>query len=96
MGYLCLNENINAINLAKETANINDSNTDIGITPGPHDVGHVVLATGYCVLRLPSMSVPTTLEYLFYYLSIIPHTSSTNILYSTKILHVFPTLPAIL
>ena len=63
MGYfLWLNESINTTNVAKAIAIINDSNTVIGTTPGPQDVGHADVAAGCGELSLPSFSEPTTLE----------------------------------
>lgn len=62
MGYFCLNVRIKTTNVAKAIANINASNTDIGITPGPHDAGHADVATGCGELSLPSFSEPTTLK----------------------------------
>jgi len=95
MGYfLWLNASINTTNVAKEIANINDSNTVIGTTPGPHDVGHADIAAGSGELSLPSFSEPTTLEspilLLFYYSSItllllFYYSSITLLLYHTYV-----------
>jgi len=57
MGYfLWLNVSINTINVVKATANISDSNTVIGTTPGPQDVGHADVAAGRGEFSLPSLS----------------------------------------
>lgn len=60
MGYflfLWSNESINTINVAKATANISASNTDIGTTPGPQDVGHADIAAGRGDFSLPSLTI---------------------------------------
>jgi len=81
MGYFCfcLNERINIINVEKAIANINDSETVIGIPPGPYDAGHADIVTGCGELSLPSFSMPTTLELPILLNYIIAHIRSLKL-----------------
>ncbi|MDN4606684.1 hypothetical protein [Sporosarcina highlanderae] len=71
MGYFFLSfDSIMATNVAKAIATINDSNTDMGITPGLQDVGHAIVAARRGELRLPSSEpsiLKSPIQLLFYY-----------------------------
>lgn len=71
MGYFFLSfDSIMTTNVAKPIAIINDSNTDMGITPGLQDVGHAIVAAGRGELRLPSSEpsiLKSPIQLLFHY-----------------------------
>ncbi len=81
MGYfLWLNDSIITTKVANVTANINASNTDIGTTPGPQDVGHADVAAGRGEFSLPFLSQTGVsrppLSFLFYCPSILSYIRS--------------------